>query len=117
MLSGYQCEIVAYLGDSEFLCRDCAIEHTSALTVEKADMGLANSGGLTPLIRYTIDEHNGQRVWEAASERVQRFANEHPVIWAGLGDQDRDWRLIDRVAEKLGDSFDERCGQCEKVLG
>lgn len=119
MLTGYQCEVVAYLSDCEFLCRDCAASETSQLTVEKADLGLANSGDLHPIIRYVLDEHNGQRIWEEAEERVRDFQADHPAIWEALVERNRDaeWRLTDRVAENLGDAYCEHCGGCGELLG
>jgi hypothetical protein len=120
MLTGYQTQAVAYyLQDSgEYLCETCAGSATTTLTVAKAERGLDNSYGLRAIIRYSLDEVNGERTWEAASERVTDFSYNHTSIWARLIENDRDaeWRLTDRVAAKLGDLYHERCGQCDTVL-
>lgn len=118
MLNSYQCEIVAYLSDCEFLCRDCAASETSSLTVEKADVGLANSGGLDPVIRYCLDEHNSQRLYEYASEKVARFKRDHPELAKLLMSAgDAEWQLIDRISDRTGDTYDETCGSCGERLG
>lgn len=118
MLTGYQCEIVAYLSDYEYLCRDCAASETSALTVEKADLGLANSGGLDPIIRYLLDEYNSERLYEYASEKVTRFKRDHPELAKLLmSARDAEWQLIDRISDRTGDTYDERCGSCGERLG
>lgn len=118
MLTGYQCEIVAYLSEHEFLCRDCAASETSALTVEKAELGLANSGGLDPIIRYVLDEHNSQRVYEYASEKVTDFQYDHPELAKLLmSARDSEWRLTDRIADRMGETYNETCGSCGEPLG
>ena len=47
MLTGYQCETVAYYprDSGTFLCRDCAVRRTSSVTVDKVDLGLDNAHG------------------------------------------------------------------------
>jgi hypothetical protein len=120
MLSGYQCEAVAFIAEDgcEYLCRSCAEAETSALTVEKAERGLTNAYGLRGIIRYEVDTWDGERTWEAAQERVDSFASDHPAIFEALVENDRnvEWRLTDRIADRLGDTFHERCGQCGEPL-
>jgi hypothetical protein len=117
MLTGYQTEVVAfYVRDSgEYTCGACTAKATSQLTVDKAERGLGNAYGVSAVIRYELDESNGQRTYEAAEERVERFADEHPAL-AGLLLGGNDQTLVDRVAERLGDLYHERCGQCDAVL-
>jgi hypothetical protein len=116
MLTGYQCETVAYyIADSgEYICRDCAVAATSSVTVDKAERGLTNAYGLSGIIRYSMGESNGERTWEAAQERVDDFQHDHPALFKALVREE--WRLVDRIAEKFGDLYDERCGQCDALL-
>jgi hypothetical protein len=120
MLTGYQTEVVAFdVRDSgEYTCGACTAKATSQLTVDKAERGLTNAYGVSAIIRYELDEMNGQSTYEAAEERIDRFADEHPAIFGPLveGDEHAEARLVDRVADKLGDLYHERCGHCDEVL-
>lgn len=69
MLTASQCEVVAATFHGEILCLDCAKRATSALTVEKAEAGLSHGfSDLSLLIRYELDEYNGERASEYADE-------------------------------------------------
>lgn len=118
MLTGYQCETIAFTHNGEILCPDCAVEETSAITVAKAERGLAHGGGdLSPLSRYGLDEHTGERTWEEASERVGRFQDEHPDIWGlleAVHGNALEWRLTDRRAERH--AWVETCGSCGREI-
>jgi hypothetical protein len=116
MLTASQCEIVAYATDGEIVCRDCAIRDYGELSASKADEGLVNAYDLSPLIRYSIDEYNGERVYEEANERIRDWRYDHPVLAELLLDDHREWRLADRIVDRLGDTFDERCGSCGEVI-
>ena len=56
MLTGYQCETVAYIGDGFVVCRECAVKQSSELSIEKADRGLVNTSGLDPISRFSAEE-------------------------------------------------------------
>lgn len=69
MLTGFQCETVAFTKDGAIICPDCAVKATSALTVAKAEQGFDHGGGdLRPLSRYSLDEYTSETAWEYASE-------------------------------------------------
>jgi len=72
MLTGYQCETIAYIvaDAGEIICRGCAEDTYSTLCLDKLDRGLScgASGVLDPLIRYSVDEISGERASEYASE-------------------------------------------------
>lgn len=55
MLSAYGATVVAFVGDGFVIHDHCARERYSALTVDKAERGLANTGDLSPLIRYAAE--------------------------------------------------------------
>ena len=124
MLSAHGAEVIAYVGDGYIICRDCAIKRTSTLTIDKVDAGLSNgSGGLSPLIRYTIQTENGERIWEEAEERVREFERRHPTwlgVLADVTDEKRGmlrWRLVDRVAERMPeDVYGEHCEDCGEFI-
>lgn len=64
MLTAHQCEIIAYIGDGEIICRECAVAQESTVTIEKLDAGLSACTSLQPLIRYEVDEYNSERAHE-----------------------------------------------------
>lgn len=124
MLTGYQCEIVAYVAYGGFYCRECMAKATSLLSVEKADMGLSHAGEFEPVIRYSLDEYTGERTWEDAEERWYEIRRRHPVLAeavarknasASYDNQDAPWRVIDRLAEKR--PYTEHCESCWAELG
>lgn len=110
MLTGYQVEIVAFIAEGEFVCRDCA--HKALDNGELAELGIGCS--YSPVSRYSIDEYNSERVYEAAEERVSDFELDHPYFFEGV--RDKRWRLIDKVVEKIGDTYAETCGECGEVI-
>lgn len=57
MLTGYQCETVAFTLDGSIICPDCAVKATSAVTVAKAERGLSIGFDLGALSRYSLDEY------------------------------------------------------------
>jgi len=107
MLTGYQCETIAYLGDGEIICRECAIAETSALTIEKVDMGLSNSSDLRPISRHSLDESSGEQTWDYASEHVREFLAGHPAVVLTPHQEDY---LIDRWSGRH--PVNETCGSC-----
>lgn len=113
MLTGYQAEIVAFIGDGEFVCYDCAHKALDAGEFAAAENGL---GSLSPVSRYSVDEIDGERTWEAAEDRVREFEDRHPLLAHVVLNDNNRWRLVDRIADKLGDTFNERCGECGEVL-
>lgn len=129
MLTAAQCETVAYLGDGAVYHPECAAKRFSTLTVEKADVGLDNSGGLRPLIRFELDEWTYQDAYSLAEERVDDFEVDHPALARVLGvadlrdghdpdlDIDRNrWRLIDRLADRFSDTAGPTCDECLEVI-
>jgi hypothetical protein len=110
VLTGYQCETIAFYprDAGEFICPDCAVEQYGALAVSAAEDGLANSGELSPVSRYSLDEYAGERTWEYAEDRVREFENDHPQIFGALLAER--WRVVDRYAEKH--EMHEYCGNC-----
>ncbi len=129
MLTGYQCEIVAYLGDGEIICRECAAQDYSELTLEKVDLGLTNVSELRPLIRYNVDELNGERAYEDARERLEDYAGIVGATWATVqawGQYDKEtsqdprskYNRYHRLLEKLAENAPgETCGACCAELG
>lgn len=116
MLSGYQCEVIAYVTDGDIICRECAAEDYSELTLDKLEQGLTcvATGHLSPLIRYQVDELD--RSYEYAEERVREFVGDHPALfstdtegWLGRFNQ-----LVDRWAQRH--PVPECCGSCGKEL-
>jgi len=107
MLTGYQCEIVAYLGDGEIICHACAVSRHSTVAIEKVDMGLSNGTDLRPIIRYSLDESSVGMTWEYASEHVREFLAGHPAVVLTPHQEDR---LIDRWSNRH--PVNETCGSC-----
>lgn len=97
MLTGYQCEVVAYQHNGEIVCRECAVDATSSVTVDKAERGLTTSHDLSPLIRYSLDEYTSENAWEYASQEYEEGTAE-----------------FDKAVE---DYPNESCGSCGKELG
>jgi len=54
MLTAFQCEVVAYVGDGDVYCPDCALEH-----VELEGQTLSERA----IIRYTLDEEFPGGAW------------------------------------------------------
>jgi len=111
MLTGYQCEVVAFIGDGEFVCYDCAHKALDEGTFARAERGL---GDLSPVIRYSLDEYNSERVYEEAEqqlvERVENGDLPNPAT------QEERWSALEAIVEELGDSYNETCGQCGEVI-
>jgi hypothetical protein len=63
MLTGYQCEVVAYTVDESgsIICRECAVKRTSSITIDKAELGLTTSVKVDQWIRYSLDELSAER--------------------------------------------------------
>ena len=81
MLTASQCEVVAAILHGEIICLSCAASETSALTIQKAEAGHAHGGGdLSLLIRYELDEYNGQLASEHADEEVGDYSD-NPDAW------------------------------------
>lgn len=137
MLTYHQAETVAYLAtDScEWTCVDCVDNELRAAASWVTDVGIEkwHAGLDTPVqriaeelgfdgngyCRYTLDEYDGERTYDAAEERVRDWEYDHPKLAELFGIRalgDPRWRLIDRIAAKLGDTYHERCGSCDKVL-
>ncbi len=129
MLTYSQCQIVAYQGDGAVYHEGCARERFGTLTCEKADAGLTNAYGLTPLIQYQIDEWASETAYGLAEERAYQFEYDHPALAAKLGvaslrdgndpdlDIDRNrWRLIDRLADHYGAIAGPSCDECMEVI-
>ena len=73
MLTASQCEVVAAILHGEILCLPCA--------KSKAEQGLSHGGGdLSLLIRYELDEYNGQLASEHADEEVGDYSD-NPDAW------------------------------------
>lgn len=128
MLTGYQCEIVAFIGDGEIICRDCAHRALDEGQFARSERGL---GELSPLIRYSIDELNGERAYEAAEERLRDFVDDHPAFSRCLFEEGQDlgdgfvwrhrwstngYRALDHLVEKFGNTYAERCGDCGEEI-
>ena len=136
MLSAYAAEVVAFIdGEAgEFICYDCAHKALDRGEFDRSERGL---GSLSPVIRYSLDEMNGERVYEAAEERILDLVEEYVAphaettawhivegwkqrpareVWSDGGYTRRYYRLVDKIAEKLGDSYGEVCGDCGEVI-
>jgi len=111
MLTGYQCETIAYLGDGEIICRECAIAETSALTIEKVDMGLSNSSDLRPLSRHSVDESSSEQTWGYAAQLVREFNEKYPGFRLTPTHEDR---LTARWADRH--PVNETCGACGEEI-
>ena len=82
MLTGYQCETVAFTFNGEIICPDCAVAATSAITVAKAERGLAHGfSDLSPLSRYSLDEYASESAWEYASQEAEEGTPEFDEIF------------------------------------
>lgn len=101
MLTGYQCETVAYIGDGEIICRDCALQDYSSVALEKLDMGLAcaASDRLSPLSRYSLGEY----VSETAAEYVNEELNydDDPAEWQRRFDELADHYCCDGCGSEI----------------
>ena len=86
MLTGYQCETVAFTLDGSIICPDCAVKATSAITVAKAERGLDHGFDLNALSRYSLDEYVG----ESASEYVSEEHEEGTPEWDAAFEQATD---------------------------
>lgn len=106
---------------------DCARELFGTLTTEKAEAGLTNAYGLTPLIQYQVDEWAGEDAWNLAEELAYDFADEHPRTAALFGvanansagdtnDTRNRWGLIDRLADRFADIAGPTCDHCGEVI-
>ncbi|MDF2753398.1 MAG: hypothetical protein K0S82_1781 [Gaiellaceae bacterium] len=83
MLTAYQAETIAFVGEGEIVCYDCVEKETGELGLEQADRGLHHT--YSPLCRYSIDEHNGERTYEEAEERLNDWVADHPELALVLG--------------------------------
>lgn len=70
MLTGYQCEVVAYALNGEILCPECAAKETSQVTLDKAERGLSTGADISPWIRYELDEYISSQAEEFAHEQA-----------------------------------------------
>lgn len=70
MLSAYGAAVAAYTTeDGELICAGCARATLGELGVARLDSGLdEQSRGIRPLIRYELDQFNGERAWEYAAQ-------------------------------------------------
>lgn len=63
MLTGYQCQVVAFVGDGYIICPECAyergVEAGDEDTRAKAELGLKNALDLSPMIEYTASSEFG----------------------------------------------------------
>ena len=101
MLTASQCEVVAAFLNGELLCLHCARNETSALTISKAEAGHSHGGGdLSLLIRYELDEYNGERAYEYVEYELG-------LTW------EKDREAFDKAVE---DYPDECCGSCGTAL-
>ena len=82
MLTGYQCETVAFAFNGDIICPDCAVVATSAITVSKAERGLSHGGGdLSALSRYSLDEYTSETAWEYASQEHEEGTPEWDALY------------------------------------
>lgn len=86
MLTYDQCQVVAFTLNGAIICPDCAAKATSTVTVAKAEQGLTTGDDLTPLIRYSLDEYNGERAGEHADEEVGDWTQENASEWQKVFD-------------------------------
>lgn len=113
MLTGYQCEVVAFIGEGEFICYNCAQKALDAGEFAQSELGL---GSLSPVIRYSLDEFNGERVYEAAEEAYEERAENGTAPVDDDGTPLEKWRAIDVIAEELEDAYAECCSECGEVI-
>ena len=92
MLTAYQVETVAYVGDGSIVCRECAISRYGTVAITSLDQGLDEFAppDVSPLIRYELEEYLSETSWELAAERVDDRLNGR---WPELRDElvQREW--------------------------
>ena len=113
MLTGYQCEVVAFIAEGGFICSKCAHEALDAGEFARSERGL---GDLSPVIRYSLDEDEGEMQWENAREHVSEFEDDHPGLdlsvkhgWGTVFDH-----LVDHYAESH--PYHETCEECGEEI-
>lgn len=84
MLTAYQCETVAYVTDGAIICPSCAVKRYTTVGVERIDAGLGIAD-VSPLCRYTLDEHNGSNASQYATETCDYQTN--PELWQKVYDE------------------------------
>lgn len=118
MLTYAQVQVAAFTGDGTVYHPHCARELYSELTVSKAEAGLTNSAGLSPMIQYSLDEWVGQDAYQFAEERADDWIAAHPGLAETLGLvnniglTNNYYRLIDRLADRYGDTAGPTCDHC-----
>lgn len=71
MLTGYQAETIAWVDEGDFICTDCAEKEVDGDTLERARMGLWNSGDVSPICRYELEEHKYATAYEYALQESE----------------------------------------------
>jgi hypothetical protein len=121
MLDARQAETIAYIGDGEIICRQCAIDNWGALTISKLDEGLWSraDGELSPLSRYDVDTYNSERAGfpndygyeiAVADDMTHSVFNESGELIAGPFDCE--WAAEEAIYELVR----ECCGECGEVI-
>jgi hypothetical protein len=115
MLTGFQAEVIAFIGEGEFICYECAHEMLDEGEFAAAERGFS-SCSLTPVCRYSMDAESGEVTYEYAREMVGDFLADHPAI-----DPDKKvgWGTVeDRLVEWWAEShpYHETCGNCGKEI-
>ncbi len=120
MLTGYQCEVVAFQTDGALICPECATKRYGEARVAATERGLGY-GDISPLIRYSLDEWEGERVYELARERLSDFVFDHPHLASLFGvtpnsSGSNEWRVLDKLAERFEELGKEHCEDCGEAL-
>ena len=95
MLTSFQCEVVAYVGDGDLYCPDCAPE---AIGEDLEDAGL---------IRYTVDEEFPGGLWcgecgAEIAEPAEDYCTEHGAWRAYLDGEEQDYCDASFAADDAG---------------
>lgn len=102
MLTASQVEVVAYLTDGGFLHAECARETLGDGAVEIAREGIERWNDpepLRPVIRYELDEADGERAYQdfdivTYRERTEEWLHERDTSYLEFGAQDGPFYVV-----------------------
>lgn len=71
MLTYHQAETAAWMNEGSFTCPTCAENEVDAEMLERARLGLWNSGDLSPISRYELEEYKYSSAYEYALQESE----------------------------------------------